>query len=389
MIGAMTRTPSVPPVPDEPTQVRGTTSTRFARLSGHFTRHWYIVVPALVLVLAGDTALQNHLYFRFYWEHRLLSQLNSDLSIVLFFLLVGLGICCLVTAVRGYLYRHTSARSVRPTPPRAPFTHRVTDAAASVAIVVVLLSLLPLGAEVLAARSCVSGAQSWNEIGQHACVTFRVARVGTSWQGDTFLDERTDYTRGFSVYVPNGSGLSRDQARSYMNKDIAVTGTITSYRGAPQIMVSDPSQVSTRGGIGGVLGWLLVVLVVLVGMWVLWARGVASIGHRVRSGRVRGRAPAAGQPHGAGSVRRPIARRPELDYLYEPALHAVYERGLASTALLQYRLQVPYATAAYLIQRMEDEQLVGPPDGARPRQIHTARLKAVLAPLHETDVAPQ
>lgn len=91
--------------------------------------------------------------------------------------------------------------------------------------------------------ACSTGAQAKSDIGQHACVTFHVSHIASSWKGDVFLDEKTDYRQGFAVYLPSGSGVTRAQAQRYMNQDISVTGTITSYRGAPQVMVSDPSQL--------------------------------------------------------------------------------------------------------------------------------------------------
>lgn len=90
---------------------------------------------------------------------------------------------------------------------------------------------------------CISAEQSWHEVGHHECVEFHPSYIYTSWEHNTFIDQDSNYTHGFSVYVPNGSGLSSDVAHSYQNKTIDVTGTITSYKGAPQIMVSDPSQV--------------------------------------------------------------------------------------------------------------------------------------------------
>jgi len=56
---------------------------------------------------------------------------------------------------------------------------------------------------------------------------------------------------------------------------------------------------------------------------------------------------------------------------------------MASTALLQYQLQIPHATAAYLKQRMEDEGLIGPADRGRPRLVHAARLKRAIGAQHE------
>ena len=45
------------------------------------------------------------------------------------------------------------------------------------------------------------------------------------------------------------------------------------------------------------------------------------------------------------------------------------DSGKASASLLQRRLRVGYARAARLIESMEEQGIVGPPDGARPRDV--------------------
>jgi len=43
--------------------------------------------------------------------------------------------------------------------------------------------------------------------------------------------------------------------------------------------------------------------------------------------------------------------------------------GKASTSILQRRLRIGYGRAARLLDRMEKEKIIGPPDGARPRDV--------------------
>ncbi len=57
------------------------------------------------------------------------------------------------------------------------------------------------------------------------------------------------------------------------------------------------------------------------------------------------------------------------DVLYEEAARFVIEAGRASTSLLQRRLRVGYGRAARLLDMMEHEGLVGPPDGSKPREV--------------------
>jgi S-DNA-T family DNA segregation ATPase FtsK/SpoIIIE len=57
------------------------------------------------------------------------------------------------------------------------------------------------------------------------------------------------------------------------------------------------------------------------------------------------------------------------DDLYQDAVRVVCEMGRASTSTLQRRLRVGYGRAARLIDLMEKDGIVGPPDGAKPREV--------------------
>ena len=57
------------------------------------------------------------------------------------------------------------------------------------------------------------------------------------------------------------------------------------------------------------------------------------------------------------------------DVLYQDAVRVVCEMGRASTSTLQRRLRIGYGRAAHLIDIMEKDGIVGPPDGTRPREV--------------------
>ena len=57
------------------------------------------------------------------------------------------------------------------------------------------------------------------------------------------------------------------------------------------------------------------------------------------------------------------------DNLYPEAKKIVIESGKASSSLLQRRLRVGYARAARLIDLLEENGIVGPGDGAKPREV--------------------
>jgi S-DNA-T family DNA segregation ATPase FtsK/SpoIIIE len=61
------------------------------------------------------------------------------------------------------------------------------------------------------------------------------------------------------------------------------------------------------------------------------------------------------------------------DELFQDAVRVVCEAGRASTSTLQRRLRIGYGRAAHLIDLMERDGIVGPPDGTRPRELLKGR----------------
>ncbi|MBI2035496.1 MAG: hypothetical protein HYT12_02320 [Candidatus Liptonbacteria bacterium] len=60
----------------------------------------------------------------------------------------------------------------------------------------------------------------------------------------------------------------------------------------------------------------------------------------------------------------------EEDLMYGDAVEVVREAGKASASLLQRRLKVGYARAARLLDIMEARGIIGPGDGAKPREVY-------------------
>ena len=57
------------------------------------------------------------------------------------------------------------------------------------------------------------------------------------------------------------------------------------------------------------------------------------------------------------------------DPMFDDAVRLVFEFGKASTSLLQRRMRIGYGRAAHLIDLMERDGLVGPPEGSKPREL--------------------
>jgi len=62
------------------------------------------------------------------------------------------------------------------------------------------------------------------------------------------------------------------------------------------------------------------------------------------------------------------------DPMFEEAKRIVVESGKASASLLQRRLKLGYARAARVLDELEEAGIVGPADGAKPREIFTEHL---------------
>ena len=59
----------------------------------------------------------------------------------------------------------------------------------------------------------------------------------------------------------------------------------------------------------------------------------------------------------------------DKDAMYEDAVRVVCEVGKASTSVLQRRLRLGYGRAARILDWMQHEGIIGPPDGSRPRDV--------------------
>ncbi len=59
----------------------------------------------------------------------------------------------------------------------------------------------------------------------------------------------------------------------------------------------------------------------------------------------------------------------EQDPMYQDAVRVVLEMGKASTSTLQRRLRLGYGRAARILDMMQRDGIIGPPDGSKPREV--------------------
>ena len=65
----------------------------------------------------------------------------------------------------------------------------------------------------------------------------------------------------------------------------------------------------------------------------------------------------------------------EDDEMYDQAVKVVTDSQQASISMVQRRLRVGYNRAARLIERMEKEGVVGPSEGAKPREVYARKIE--------------
>jgi DNA segregation ATPase FtsK/SpoIIIE, S-DNA-T family len=71
-----------------------------------------------------------------------------------------------------------------------------------------------------------------------------------------------------------------------------------------------------------------------------------------------------------------VAAEDDYDEMYDQAVAIVTETQQASISMIQRRLRVGYNRAARMVEQMERDGVVGPADGARPREVYARKIEA-------------
>src|SRR2546423_11186612 len=113
-----------------------------------------------------------------------------------------------------------------------------------------LLALL-IGA-IVALASCQStpnyqATEAASHVGETAMVTDRVDGVQQLGKGSTFLNMGGKYpNQAFTAFIPSKSVAQFPQAKQYEGRIVSVSGKITLHKGKPEIVVTSPTQISTK-----------------------------------------------------------------------------------------------------------------------------------------------
>ncbi len=86
------------------------------------------------------------------------------------------------------------------------------------------------------------------------------------------------------------------------------------------------------------------------------------------------------QLNGRGGMAVDYGANDANDDMYKDAVGIVINAGKASTSMLQRRLRIGYGRAARLIETMEEQGIVGPADGSRPREVLVSSVEEVFNP---------
>lgn len=109
-----------------------------------------------------------------------------------------------------------------------------------------LLMLLALmcAASVIAETPNYTAAEAAKHVGEIATVTDKIDGIHQSGKGNIFLNMGGKYSnQAFTAFIPTASAAQFSNPQQYEGKTVSVSGKITLYRGKPEIIVENVSQI--------------------------------------------------------------------------------------------------------------------------------------------------
>src|SRR5512146_3431987 len=109
---------------------------------------------------------------------------------------------------------------------------------------IVRTAVITLMLTTFASAACISIEEAAKKIGETACVTGKVLKVGQSNGGTYFLDFCEDYRKcPFTVVVFAKDVANVGNVKLLAGKTIEITGKIEEYRGRAEIILRDKRQL--------------------------------------------------------------------------------------------------------------------------------------------------
>ena len=109
-----------------------------------------------------------------------------------------------------------------------------------------LLTLLAVicAASIIAQTATYTATEAAKHVGEIATITDRVDGVHQSSKGNIFLNMGGKYpNQAFTAFIPSASAAEFSNPQQYDGKTVAVSGKIILYRGKPEIIVANVSQI--------------------------------------------------------------------------------------------------------------------------------------------------
>jgi len=117
--------------------------------------------------------------------------------------------------------------------------------------IVAVLIVVVLWATLVPAQNPISAAEAKNHVGEKATVCGEVASThyaARSRGNPTFINLDKPYPNQIFTVLIWGSDRPKfgDPEEAYRNKHICVTGKISDYKGVPEIIAYEPTQIEVR-----------------------------------------------------------------------------------------------------------------------------------------------
>jgi S-DNA-T family DNA segregation ATPase FtsK/SpoIIIE len=91
------------------------------------------------------------------------------------------------------------------------------------------------------------------------------------------------------------------------------------------------------------------------------------------------------QLNGKGGIVADYGANEADDSMFKDSVMVAIENKKCSTSLLQRRLRIGYGRAARIMEQMEEQGIIGPADGSRPRQVLVNSMDEVFGGQQKAD----
>ncbi|MGI8819751.1 MAG: hypothetical protein ACR2ID_02595 [Chthoniobacterales bacterium] len=95
-----------------------------------------------------------------------------------------------------------------------------------------------------------SAAEAGSHVGETATVTDKVSRVNTASGGNIFINMGATREASFTAFISVKAAAKFPDAKQYEGKTISVSGAIATHKDKPEIVVTEPAQITVKEDAG-------------------------------------------------------------------------------------------------------------------------------------------